>query len=114
MSSDGLELYHFDDIGRFCGEHSLLRRSCPVTYIAITRCEFYVMSCKTLANLATQYLNELERESLAKAVVHEWCRKAQLKYFAMRMHLGNMANRCVRSHACSRESHVCGTWDKAK
>lgn len=99
------ELFHFEEPGRYFGENALLKRSCPVTYVATTRCELFVISCKALATLVRAHLNEHERARLSNEIVIEWCRKVQLRHFALRLYLGALMDdtRCgaTRTHITS-------------
>ena len=87
IAYDRTELFHISDQGRFFGENVLLRRACPVTYVAFTRCELFVIAHKALAGLVIKYLTLPERLRLNKEAVNESCRKTLIRFLALRIKL---------------------------
>jgi len=91
-------LFKLSDPGRTFDEHCLLQRSCPFSYVAITRCELYTMPTEVLIKAVRSHLNEQERARLLHDVIKECCRINRVRAIYLRL------NSAKQHHAAGGES----------
>lgn len=85
IAADSHPLFAIKEQGRFLGEHELVERACPLTYIASTRCNLMIIGVKTLADVVREHLGSAERLRLGQEVIRTVCRKMRLRYISLRM-----------------------------
>ena len=87
--------------GRWFDENALLRRSCPFTYVAFTRCEMYTMHISTLLWMVLAHLSEHGKHKLLSDVIKECMRKSRMRFLVLRMHLVELEHQAALSSSPS-------------